>query len=218
MYSQSKVDEAVSAVRRIATGSLVLKVSEHFAGYFDELGITISLDGSASVDEIRDLKNRVAPELIQMKMPFQWMVLFEKDGKSAGVLFPDGLFTGPSESSRVALVLEPENDQLEAMANMMPVWAVDSPVNRSLTEQFWHKFRNANQNDVGITLFRTQDIEDRYNNFVGILDTVEEHHWGLRQLYVLGLELSEQTREDLLVLGFNTCSPTENGFVAMKQT
>jgi hypothetical protein len=217
MYDQSKVAEFVSAVSSAAISNCVLQVSEHFAGYFDELGVTILVKGDTSDDELRGLKNEIALRLAPLQMPFRWMVLFRRGEKSAGVLFPDGLFTGRAESSRVAVVLETENEQLEATANSMPVWAVDSPSNRLVADRFWAKFPNAIQRDVGLTLFRVSDVNDRYNTFVGVLDTVEEHHWGLRTLYVFGLTLTEQVRADLQVLGFNTWSPVANGFIATKQ-
>ena len=143
------------------------------------------------------------------------MVAFQREGKSAGVLFPDGLFTGAAGSSRVAVVLEPESQQLESMASAMPVWAVESPSNRLVAERFWTKFPNANQRDIGLTLFKS-DFDHRYNSFVGVLDTLEEHHWGLRQLYVVGLELTEQVQADMQVLGFKAYTPTTQGFVAAK--
>jgi hypothetical protein len=215
MYDQSKVDELLSAIRSGAKSDCVEKVSEHFAVYFDELGITISVKADTPDEEIRDLKNRITTVLSRFESPFRWMVLFQRNGKSAGVLFPDGLFTG-AESTRVALVLEPENRELDSMATTMPVWAVESPSNRSVAERFWNKFPSANQRDVGFTLFRTADINAPYDNFVGVLDTLGEHHWGLRQLYVFGLELTEQAQADLQVLGFDAYTPTTHGFVAMK--
>jgi hypothetical protein len=94
MYDHSKVDELLSAVRS-AKSDHVLRISEHFAGYFDELGITVSVKADTSDDEIRDLKNQIATVLSRLEVPFRWMVLFERDGgEGAGVLFPDGLFTG----------------------------------------------------------------------------------------------------------------------------
>lgn len=216
MYDQPKIDELVSAIRSSATADCVQEVSEHFAGYFDELGITVSVKPDTLDEEIREVKNTIASVLSRFEIPFRWMVLFQRDGKSAGVLFPDGLFTGTAESSRVALVLEPDNQQLESMATMMPVWAVESPSNRSAAERFWSRFPSAKQRDVGLTLFRTADLNARYDNFVGVLDTMEEHHWALRQLCVFGLELTEHTQADLQILGFNAFSPTAYGFVATK--
>jgi hypothetical protein len=190
-------------------------MSEHYAAYFDELGITVSVRADTSDDEIRDLKSRIILATSGFEVPFRWMVQFQRDGRPAEVFFPDGLFTG-IQSFRVALVVEPDNPQLDSMAATMPVWAVESPSNRSVAERFWSKFPNANQRDVGLTLFRTSDLNARYDNFVGVLDTLEEHHWDLRQLYVFGIELTGQVQADLQVLGFTAYSPTAQGFVATK--
>jgi hypothetical protein len=217
MYDKPKIEALVSAVRRAATANCVLQVAEHFAAYFDELGITVSVKDDTSDEEIRELKNKVSPALATFEVPFLWLVTFQRRGKSAGALFPDGLLTGTAESSRVAIVLEPENQHLETMASTMPVWAVESPSHRSTATRFWNKFPNVNQRDVGLTLFRTTDLDARYENFVGVLDAVEEHHWGLRQLHVFGLKLTEQSRADLQTLGFGAFTNSEKGFIATKQ-
>ncbi len=214
MYDPAKVDEILTAVRGLKS-NCVQQISEHFAGYFDELGITVSFKNDTTDDSIRDLKNKISTRLSGFHSPFRWMVAFQREGKSAGVLFPDGLFTGAAASSRVAVVLEPESQQLEAMASAMPVWAVESPSNRLVAERFWSKFPNANQRDIGLTLFKS-DLNNRYESLVVAIDTLEEHHWGLRQLYVVGVELTDQVQTDMQVLGFNAYTSMTQGFVATK--
>lgn len=214
MYDPAKVEEILTAVHG-CKADCVQQISEHFAGYFDEIGITVSVKDDTTDDSLRDLKNKMSTALARIDTPFGWMVAFQREGKSAGVLFPDGLFTGATNSSRVAVVLEPESKQLESMASAMPVWAVESPSNRLVAERFWSKFPNANQRDIGLTLFKSE-LNHRYDSFVGVLDTLEEHHWGLRQLYVVGLELTEQVQTDMQVLGFNAYTHTTQGFVATK--
>ena len=90
MYDRSKVEEVVSAVRAVST-EYAVQTSEHFAGYFDELGITVALKSDTSDAQVRESKDRVV--VSRISMPFRWMVLFQRDGEGAGVLFPDGLFT-----------------------------------------------------------------------------------------------------------------------------
>jgi hypothetical protein len=96
IYDRSKVEEIVSAVRAVTTEHAV-QVSEHFAGYFDELGITVALKADTSDAQVQKLKDKVFAALSQVAMPFQWMVIFQRDGEGAGTLFPDGLFTGDCE-------------------------------------------------------------------------------------------------------------------------
>lgn len=218
MYDESKSDALLSAVSKVATGGCVVQVSGHFAIYFDELGISVFVKDDTSDAEIRELKNKIAPVLAGFDVPFLWMVMFRRGGKSAGALFPDGLFTGAAGSPRVAIVLQPENNQLEAIASTMPVWAIESPSNRSVATLFWTKSPNVKQTDVGITLFKTADPNARYENFVQVLDTVEEHHWGLHQLRVFGLNLTEQITADLQVMGFGAFNNAEDGFIATKKS
>jgi hypothetical protein len=93
MYDRSKIEEVLSAVRGV-TADQVVQISEHFAGYFDELGITITLKRDTSDAEVRELKDRILAALSRASPPFAWTVLFQRDDEGAGVLFPDGLFTG----------------------------------------------------------------------------------------------------------------------------
>ena len=216
MYDESKSEALMSAVSKVAMGGCVLQVSGHFAIYFDELGINVFVRDDTSDAEIRELKNKIAPVVASIEVPFLWMVMFRRCGKSAGSLFPDGLFTGEAESTRVAVVLEPENDQLEAIARTMPVWAIESPSNRSVATRLWTSSPNAKQTDVGITLFQATDPNARYENFVQVLDRVEEHHWGLHQWRVFGLKLTERIRADLQVMGFGAFKNVEDGFIATK--
>lgn len=143
MYDESKSEALLSAVNKVAMGDRVLQVSGHFAIYFDELGINVFVKDDTSDANIRELKNKIAPVLASIKVPFRWMVMFRRCGKSAGTLFPDGLFTGEAESPRVAVVLELENDQLETIARTMPVWAIESPSNRCVATRLWTSFPNA---------------------------------------------------------------------------
>jgi hypothetical protein len=217
MYDKQKIEEMVSTVRNALVDERVSQITDHFAGYFDELGITVAMKDSTLDEEIRELKNKLLPVVAELQMPFLWMVTFQRAGKSAATLFPDGLFTGAKASPRVAIVLEPESEQLDQMATTMPVWAVESPNSRSVAARFWERFRNAYPTDIGLTLFKVDDLNARYENLIGVLDAVEEHHWGVHQLYVFGLKLTEQCRADLQVLGFSAFSKTENGFVVTKQ-
>jgi hypothetical protein len=43
MYDKSRIALLMSAVRSALSDPFVLEVSDHFAGYFDELGITITV-------------------------------------------------------------------------------------------------------------------------------------------------------------------------------
>jgi hypothetical protein len=61
------------------------------------LAITVALKTDTSDAQVQKLKDKVLAALSQMAMPFQWLVIFQKDGEGAGTLFSDGLFTGDCE-------------------------------------------------------------------------------------------------------------------------
>lgn len=65
MYDQSQIAVLTSAVRTALSDPLVLEVADHFAGYFDELGITITVKPETSDEQVRELKQRITPLLSQ---------------------------------------------------------------------------------------------------------------------------------------------------------
>ena len=93
MYERSQADAFTTAVRDAIDDPDVVDVSDHIAGYFDELGITITVKPETTDDQIRSLKERIAPVLFESHPPFRWIVMFQRGAKQVGVLFPDGLFT-----------------------------------------------------------------------------------------------------------------------------
>ena len=93
VYDRSQVNAFTTAIRAALSDPNVVDVSDHFAGYFDELGITIMVTPETPDDQVRSLKERIEPLLFQNRQPFQWIVMFHRGGKQIGVLFPDGLFT-----------------------------------------------------------------------------------------------------------------------------
>jgi hypothetical protein len=144
------------------------------------------------------------------------MLMFDRNGKSAGILFPDGLFTGAANSSRVAVVVDPEADGLEAIAVAMPLWVVESSKTREQAERFWGAYPNANQTDMGFTIFKCRDLRAREDNLLNIIDAVEEHHWGFNRLDVVGLTLSDELRDLLRAGGFEKFQSVANGFAAVR--
>ena len=93
MYDRSQVEVFTKTIRTALNDPCVVDVSDHFAGYFDELGITVTVKPETPDDQIRSLKERIAPVLFQSHQPFRWIVMFLRGGKQIGVLFPAGLFT-----------------------------------------------------------------------------------------------------------------------------
>jgi hypothetical protein len=70
----------------------------------------------------------------------------------------------------IAIILDPAYvSDLNRLACQDPVWIVDTPANRGLVE----RERTAGQD---VTTFMVEDPDDRFGNFLGIVDAVELHH------------------------------------------
>jgi hypothetical protein len=94
VYDELAISRFVSKVRQIIGGPLVVAVIHEFAVYFDELGVTVKLDPRTKSDEVLEMKQRLFDALSSSKFPFEWLIVFEQDGKKRRTLFPDGFFTG----------------------------------------------------------------------------------------------------------------------------
>ncbi len=70
------VARLIGEVRRAAVDQSVVDVSGHFAGYFDELGITITVKPGTSDAELTAVKEKVAPQILQARVPFKWILMF----------------------------------------------------------------------------------------------------------------------------------------------
>lgn len=99
MYDSKAILTLMAKVREAAQGPLVLSVTEHFAGYFDELGITIELHTDASKDQIAALRRVVYAAMSQTKVPFKWIVMFRQEKQSVGELVPNDPLGGELEPS-----------------------------------------------------------------------------------------------------------------------
>ena len=90
--NQSHLAPLTSAVRAAISDSCVISVTDHVAGYFDELGITITVKPETPDDQVRMVKEKITPALFGSRQQVKWVVIFQRGGKQIGVLFPDGLF------------------------------------------------------------------------------------------------------------------------------
>jgi hypothetical protein len=71
VYDQQSVERLIDRIRAAAAHPCVTEVVEHFAGYFDELGITVKLSPTATDEVVRELRNAIAPHLLGTHFPFQ---------------------------------------------------------------------------------------------------------------------------------------------------
>ena len=88
MYDEKAVRDVVARVR-YAAGPTVISVEEHFAGYWDELGITITVEPSTSDDQIEELRVRILETMYLRPLPFLWIVAFQRGGKRVDVLIKE---------------------------------------------------------------------------------------------------------------------------------
>ena len=119
----------------------------------------------------------------------------------------------------VAIVLDPAYSGLKLLADQMPVWAVDSELNREVAERLWRTHGTADA-FRGITLFKVSDERDAEGNCANIIGEVGLHHGiyssGLKvaTLTVIGASPSSKLLRELGVYGFANFEPTPDGFVA----
>jgi hypothetical protein len=75
------VDRITAGVRMIASRrEFVISVSDHFAGYFNELGITVAITADARDENVIELQNDLLAFLdsfwAKEAPEFRWMVMF----------------------------------------------------------------------------------------------------------------------------------------------
>jgi hypothetical protein len=85
MYNETQIATLMTAVRNTATQPYVVEISEHFAGYFDELGIIITVRPDAKDGDIEALTEQVSDELRKYRVQFGWIVMIERAGKQVMV-------------------------------------------------------------------------------------------------------------------------------------
>ena len=80
-----------------------------------------------------------------------------------------------------------------------PVWAIDSPVNRAVSQKFWGEFPSRDHLD-GLRIFKTVEDASPEEALIAELDTIDMHH-GIYSAYapytiicVLGTSLTAGIR------------------------
>jgi hypothetical protein len=107
-------------------------------------------------------------------------------------------------SRRVAIVFNTEfGDRLAALVMRMPVWIVESTVNRAAVAEAWN--RSTEWPQISVTVFRSPDDLPHLLSQIG-------HP---RRVDVIGLPLSDEAREVLLAAGFTNVAEMSEGFRAI---
>jgi len=101
MYDETKVDAVLAGVRHLASRPWVQSVTDHFASYFDELGLSITVAENASDSDIISLRNEIAvfleSSVPQTEDSFKWIVSFGRAGQTVDVISPGCGRRGPGE-------------------------------------------------------------------------------------------------------------------------
>ena len=130
--------------------------------------------------------------------------------------------------SNLIVVLDPDyGHRLDTVAQIAPVWAVDTQVNKEAVERLWKTRTHADHREKGaITSYRTQNPADRLNSLLGIIPELETHHGKVEDnelifpdgfvLGVIGLTMNDAATSALQELGFKSFNKTRDGFEARK--
>ena len=91
-YSEETIERILSDVNSIAKGDFVRDIEDHYAAYFDELGITVNLVEHTTETEwqklAEDLLEYLNKELPKDNDHFKWILSFWQNLKQVGLFFP----------------------------------------------------------------------------------------------------------------------------------
>jgi hypothetical protein len=118
-------------------------------------------------------------------------------------------------NGKVAIVLDPSfGEKLTELAKAQPVWAWDSPANRTTAQRLWDDSPSLGQ----VTIFSAAKATSAEEAFVYILDTVDQHHPAWSQLLVIGFEQTAAVKIALAEYGHGSIKETTTGFVFERST
>lgn len=93
--AQDLASRVVTDLRAIAARAGVSGVEDHFAGYFNELGLFLSVATDTPDPQVIDLRNEMLGYLEWVlpssSAPFKWQVGIKRDAKTIEVIFPGDL-------------------------------------------------------------------------------------------------------------------------------
>lgn len=118
----------------------------------------------------------------------------------------------------MALVLDPEfGERLQGLVEHAPVWALNSPTNRTAAEWLWEKEPDTRKR---ITLFDVPDFPLDTQEFIGVVASIvaQRSKHGeppLEHVEVIGMDLFPDLNGALLEFGFRMVEPTVRGFKAL---
>jgi hypothetical protein len=123
---------------------------------------------------------------------------------------------------KVYVVVDREfGEQLARLARGVPIWIVDTPLNRAVAQRLW-KERHQEDYLTGITTFNDLESSSAEDLLVRELDTIDLHHGAesadppYTVLEVLGTPLTDRIKSELSQYGFDEFHPNSAGFYAVR--
>jgi hypothetical protein len=127
-----------------------------------------------------------------------------------------------TEPYRVFVVVDRDYGQrLAALAQIGPVWIVDTPANRTVAQQIWAAAPNRSHLE-GITTFKVPEDDSPEDILIYELGTIDLHHGSYSAnppytvLDVIGTAITARLKAELAQFGFNEFQETLQGFCAVR--
>jgi hypothetical protein len=112
-------------------------------------------------------------------------------------------------------------EKLAELERSVPVWIVDTPINKSVVQRLWNE-RPDESHLSGVTAFNDLNSLSPEEMLLSYLDTIELHHGvysanpGYTILEVFGAELSDKAKSVLSEYGFDEFQITSAGFMTSR--
>jgi hypothetical protein len=113
-------------------------------------------------------------------------------------------------------------ERLVELRQGVPVWIVDTPVNKSVSQRLW-KERPNESHLTGITTFNDIESSSPEELLIEELDSIDLHHgtYSAKPPYavleVLGTRLTDSAKHALAAYGFEEFHENPSGFTAIRR-
>jgi hypothetical protein len=126
-----------------------------------------------------------------------------------------------TEPYKVVVVVDPVfGNRLSDITRGVPVWIVDTPVNRAAAERMWAQ-RPGESHLTGITIFKAP-ADSGEEALLAEIDTIDLHHRAYSAsppysiLEVIGASLTDRIKNKLRKYGFEEFHSSSRGFIAVR--
>ena len=123
----------------------------------------------------------------------------------------------------IAIVDRAFGDKLKTIPTGVPVWIIDSSVNRAAAKEVWDTAPLVSHLE-GITVFKSPDDASPERSLIGQIDAIDLHHGFYSAdppysvLDVIGAAVTQEIRAALDQIGFSEIQPLEEGFRVFRKS